>query len=90
MPPSFPATVRPRDMGAKMLVFPDGKTAGSVGGGIMEYQTTLAAQEMLAKGQQQRVLSCTTEGNDQDTAIAACGGSMELLLRTVTTGEELQ
>lgn len=80
----------PRDVGAKMLVFPDGKTAGSVGGGIMEYQTTLAAQEMLAKGQQQRVLSCTTEGNDQDTAIAACGGSMELLLRTVTTGEKLQ
>ena len=80
----------PRDVGAKMLVFPDGKTAGSVGGGIMEYQTTLAAQEMLAKGQPQRVLSCTTEGNDQDTAVAACGGSMELLLRTVTTGEELQ
>ena len=78
----------PRDVGAKMLVFSDGKTAGSVGGGIMEYQTTLAAQEMLAKGQQQRVLRCTTEGNGEDTAVAACGGSMDLLLQIVTTGEE--
>ena len=78
----------PRDVGAKMLVFSDGKTAGSVGGGIMEYQTTLAAQEMLAKGRQQRVLRCTTEGNGEDTAVAACGGSMDLLLQIVTTGEE--
>ena len=38
----------PRDVGAKMLILPDGSTVGSVGGGIMEYRTRQAAAEMLA------------------------------------------
>ena len=34
----------PRDVGAKMLVLPDGSIVGSVGGGIMEHYTVQAAQ----------------------------------------------
>lgn len=39
----------PRDVGAKMLILPDGSTVGSVGGGIMEHYTVQAARKMLAQ-----------------------------------------
>lgn len=80
----------PREVGAKMLVLPDGRTIGSVGGGIMEHNTVLATQEMLAAGTRQRLLHCSADGKNDDAALAACGGSMELLLQRTTTGEDLQ
>lgn len=80
----------PREVGAKMLVLPDGKTIGSVGGGIMEYRTILAAKEMLAGEQpSHQVVSYSADGKNDDAAVAACGGSMELLLETLKAGEGL-
>ena len=38
----------PREVGTKMLILPDGSTAGSVGGGIMEYRARQLAEKMLA------------------------------------------
>lgn len=79
----------PRDVGAKMLIMPDGSTVGSVGGGIMEYYTVQAAQKLLA--QAAPVLQClqlSADGKNEDAAIAACGGSMEVLLQTLCPGEE--
>ena len=72
-----------------MLISPDGQTAGSVGGGIMEHRTILAAQEMLAENslQHSRVVHFSADGQNADAAIAACGGSMELLLEKVIPGE---
>lgn len=40
----------PREVGAKMLVLPDGRSVGSVGGGIMEYR----AQQLASKCRQAR------------------------------------
>ena len=79
----------PRDVGAKMLIMPDGSTVGSVGGGIMEHYTVQAAQKLLA--QAAPVLQClqlSADGKNEDAAIAACGGSMEVLLQTLFPGEE--
>lgn len=79
----------PRDVGAKMLILPDGSTVGSVGGGIMEHYTVQAAQKLLA--QAAPVLQClqlSADGKNEDAAIAACGGSMEVLLQTLCPGEE--
>ena len=79
----------PRDVGAKMLILPDGSTVGSVGGGIMEYYTVQAAQKLLA--QAARTLQClqlSADGKNEDAAIAACGGSMEVLLQTLCPGEK--
>ena len=42
----------PRDVGAKMLILPDGNTVGSVGGGIMEHYTVQAALKLLAQAAQ--------------------------------------
>ena len=79
----------PRDVGAKMLILPDGSTVGSVGGGIMEHYTVQAAQKLLA--QAASVLQClqlSADGKNEDAAIAACGGSMEVLLQTLFPGEK--
>jgi xanthine dehydrogenase accessory factor len=39
----------PRGKGAKMVVFKDGSTMGTVGGGAIEYHTMLAAKEAIEK-----------------------------------------
>lgn len=79
----------PRDVGAKMLVLPDGNTVGSVGGGIMEHYTVQAARKMLAQAAPAlQCLQLSADGKNEDAAIAACGGSMEVLLQTLCPGEE--
>ena len=79
----------PRDVGAKMLVLPDGSTVGSVGGGIMEHYTVQAAQKLLAQAVPAlQCLQLSADGKNEDAAVAACGGSMEVLLQTLCPGEE--
>ena len=72
----------PRDVGAKMLVLPDGSIVGSVGGGIMEHYTVQAAVPAL------QCLQLSADGKNEDAAVAACGGSMEVLLQTLFSGEK--
>ena len=79
----------PRDVGAKMLVLPDGSTVGSVGGGIMEHYTVQAAQKLLAQAMPAlQCLQLSADGKNEDAAVAACGGPMEVLLQTLCPGEE--
>jgi len=81
----------PREVGSKMLIRQDGSITGSVGGGIMEHRTILAAREMLGeKATEQRVVSFSADGKNDDAALAACGGSMELFLKLLGPGEELR
>ena len=81
----------PRDVGAKMLVLPDGSIVGSVGGGIMEHYTVQAAQKLLAQAVPAlQCLQLSADGKNEDTAIAACGGSMEVLLQTLFSGEKIK
>lgn len=80
----------PREVGAKMLVLDNGQMVDSVGGGIMEHRTILAAQEMLAgKAPAHQTVHFSADGKNEDAAVAACGGSMELLLTTLAPGKEL-
>ena len=87
----IPGRIKPREIGAKMLVRTDGSIVGSVGGGIMEHRTILAAQEMLtgAAPAYQR-LHFSADGKNDDAAIAACGGSMEIVLTRLQPGEEIK
>ena len=78
----------PRDVGAKMLILPDGSTVGSVGGGIMEHYTVQAALKLLAQAVPAlQCLQLSADGKNEDAAVAACGGSMEVLLQTLCPGE---
>ena len=78
----------PREIGSKMLILPEGGSVGSVGGGIMEYRVQQLAAAMLAGEKAPFQLAAfTTDGTGDDAAIAACGGSMEVLLQLVKPEE---
>jgi xanthine dehydrogenase accessory factor len=64
----------PREVGAAMLVWPQGQS-GTIGGGALEYQATQTAREMLAKGQTQRL---TREALGPKLG-QCCGGTVTLL-----------
>ena len=71
----------PREVGSKMLVLPE-KSIGSVGGGIMEYRAQQLARQMLSgEAAPCQLVQYSADGKNEDAAIAACGGSMELLLQ---------
>lgn len=80
----------PRDVGTKMLVLPGGKIVGSVGGGIMEYRVIQTAQKLLAgTGPAMQCICLSADGTDEDAAVAACGGSMEIFLQRLQAGETI-
>ena len=80
----------PREVGAKMLITSQGAAAGSVGGGIMEYRTLQAAEEMLSGAAAPvQMVAYAADGTQEDAAVAACGGSMELLLQKIPGGKAL-
>ena len=79
----------PREVGAKMLVLPDGRSVGSVGGGIMEYR----AQQLASKMQAGEAAPCqlaeySAGAKEDDAALAACGGSMNVLLQLLKEEEK--
>lgn len=80
----------PRELGAKMLVRADGSAVGSVGGGMMEHRARQLAGEMLAGREASPQLASYDLDAllaSEDAALAACGGSMELLLQVWKGGK---
>lgn len=70
----------PRGAGAKMIVYPDGRTLGTVGGGAIESTTIEKAREMI--GAQPTLLSFDL---DDDTGMI-CGGKMDIFLEPIEAG----
>jgi len=75
----------PREVGAQMLVWRDGRTDGTIGGGCGENRIRLAALTALDEGQ------ATIEQVDllDDPALddgAVCGGVMEVLIEPFRGG----
>ena len=57
----------------------------------MEHRTILAAQEMLKRtAPAYQRLHFSADGKNDDAAIAACGGSMEIVLTRLQPGEEIK
>lgn len=78
----------PRDVGAKMLVLPDGSTVGSVGGGIMEYRVQQLASKMQAgEAAPCQLAEYSASAKEDDAALAACGGSMNVFLQLLKEEE---
>jgi xanthine dehydrogenase accessory factor len=71
----------PRDPGAKMIVYEDGRTLGSIGGGAVEAETIRRALRQMGLGEP-KLLSFDLD----DDAGMACGGSMEIFLEPITAG----
>lgn len=65
----------PRQAGAKMVVFPDGRIVGSVGGGRLEHDTIQAALRCLETGTAERIHPALA-----DDLGMCCGGGVEVFI----------
>lgn len=73
----------PRNVGAKMLVYPDGSIVGSVGGGEMERRVIAEAQQVLTDGEP-RYLDMTLSNEERGDPLI-CGGEMEIFVEPLLT-----
>ena len=67
----------PRQPGAKMIVHPDGRVTGTIGGGLAEAHVIARAQEVAGDGE------CRLVSVDLDGGQGVCGGRMEVFLDPV-------
>ncbi|MFZ5810784.1 MAG: XdhC family aldehyde oxidoreductase maturation factor [Thermodesulfobacteriota bacterium] len=69
----------PRTAGASMLVFADGGSAGTVGGGLVEARVLEAAAEVLESGAP-RIMDFNLTGEAAAGADMICGGRLDVFL----------
>jgi xanthine dehydrogenase accessory factor len=68
----------PRRAGSKMLVFADGTTSGTIGGGEMEARVVTEALETMASGKPRQLTYSLVDAAAGDPGV--CGGAVELFL----------
>ena len=69
----------PQRVGAKMLVFADGRTVGTIGGGCYEHDALGKAREALATRRPRVALYELSDDLAQETGLV-CGGQMEVFI----------
>ncbi|MDR2077073.1 MAG: XdhC family protein [Desulfovibrio sp.] len=74
----------PREAGAKMAVYPDGRTVGSIGGGCAEADILRDARGILLNGGYRLKTVDLTDSAEEDGMV--CGGVMEVLIEAVRRG----
>ena len=75
----------PRDSGAKIIVFPDGRIEGTLGGGKLEAQVIRDALECLER----RAPALKSYWLSEDGLGMKCGGTVEVYLEAVQPSERL-
>ena len=78
----------PQRVGAKMLVYPDGRTVGTIGGGCYENDAFWKAREAITS---RRPMNVKYELNDdfaQETGLV-CGGQMEVFIEPVEASPDV-
>ena len=74
----------PRGAGAKMAVFADGTTMGTVGGGAVELRATEIAKDALAEKKSLVKGYCLTKNDVEDIGMI-CGGNVTIyILRQIS------
>lgn len=71
----------PRHAGSKILVFADGHTVGTIGGGEMENRVIRAAKEVMQDGQPRLVHHDLVDPKQGDPGI--CGGEMDIFIEPI-------
>ena len=71
----------PRHVGSKMLVFPDGKLMGTVGGGELENRVIKAALESIKSGTAQTLSYNMADPSRGDPGV--CGGQVEVFVEPI-------
>ncbi|MBN2472172.1 MAG: XdhC family protein [Anaerolineae bacterium] len=71
----------PRHAGSKMVVWPDGQFAGTVGGGMLESRVIEAALEVIASSRPEFL---TYQMADMDAGdVGVCGGTVEVFVEPI-------
>jgi xanthine dehydrogenase accessory factor len=78
----------PQRVGAKMLVFADGRTVGTIGGGCYEHDALGKAREALANGQPHLVGYELSDDLAEETGLI-CGGRMEVFIEPLEASPRL-
>src|SRR5258706_10351285 len=71
----------PRHVGSKMLVYPDEKFIGTVGGGELENRVIKAARESLNNGKSQTLTYTMADPSRGDPGV--CGGTVEVFVEPI-------
>jgi xanthine dehydrogenase accessory factor len=78
----------PQRVGAKMLVFADGRTIGTIGGGCYESDAFGKAREAIASRKPQLVHYELSDDFAQETGLI-CGGQMDVYIEPIEPSPEL-
>ena len=73
----------PREMGAKMIIHPEGRHVGTVGGGCGEHEVILAGLDIVRTGEPQMVRVDLTEEVSLES-LGVCGGIMDVFVERWT------
>ncbi|HEV8371178.1 MAG TPA: XdhC family protein [Pyrinomonadaceae bacterium] len=72
----------PQRRGAKMLFFPNGEVAGTVGGGCIEAEVWAGAREAMRTGKSElRHYSLTADEASEEGMV--CGGTMDVFIEVM-------
>lgn len=74
----------PRESGAKMIVLPDGKIFGTIGGGQLEHEATEAAMKSIVDSRSRSVAYPLCAAVKQ-----CCGGSVEVFIEVMNREPQL-
>lgn len=74
----------PQDVGVKMLILPDGKCVGTIGGGCMEAKV-LQKGRIMALQEETKAMLCKVDmtGTDAEDEGMVCGGMVDVLLEVI-------
>src|SRR5204862_3862429 len=78
----------PQRIGAKMLVFADGRTIGTIGGGCYENDAFWKAREAITSRKPQLVHYELSDDFAQETGLI-CGGQMDVYIEPIEPSPEL-
>jgi xanthine dehydrogenase accessory factor len=67
----------PRHNGARMLIWPDGRIAGTIGGGTLEWRVAEHARAALAEGQS-RFTNYVFDTHGGPDSVGLCGGTVDV------------
>ena len=77
----------PQRVGAKMLVYADGRTVGTIGGGCYENDAFWKAREALATGRQHLLHYELNDDFAQENGLV-CGGHIDVILEELVVWNE--
>ena len=78
----------PQRVGAKMLVFTDGRTVGTIGGGCYEHDAFWKAREALKAGRSQFVHYELSDDLAEESGLI-CGGQMDVFIEPIEPAPRL-